>query len=49
MQTLEFTYITEFIEYLDSLYYNGYTEVLQSNNPDSFQWEYENFIRTYHS
>lgn len=47
MQTSNLDYIIEFIEYLDSLYYFGYSEELKDRDPDGFLWEYEHYLRTY--
>ena len=36
-----------FFEWLDSLYYQGFASQLQKEEPERFQWEYENFLETY--
>ena len=36
-----------FIEWLDSLYYQGFASQLQSDDPERFQWEYDHFIENY--
>jgi len=32
-----------FIEFLDSIYYQGYTLDLAKNYPDRYYWEFEHF------
>ena len=32
-----------FIEFMDSIYYQGYAKELAENYPDRYLWEYEQF------
>jgi hypothetical protein len=36
-----------FIEYMDSIYYQGYAQQLASENPQSFNFELTEFLNLY--
>lgn len=39
--------IEAFEDYMDSIFWEGFTEQLKKEEPDRFSWEYAEFIKLY--